>query len=131
MQLDSLKQKGAVKRTLFLENHQSHLIFPLVIKQQKSHQCQDFMVYLRVSVPESPFWPLTFKAKFQLCFSTSASYCPPLFSYYRRKVYYKDSHFHFQSNFSSPSDVLLLIPMASFCFAHDLDTSTNSGGFHF
>ncbi|XP_040823802.1 integrin alpha-8 isoform X2 [Ochotona curzoniae] len=47
VQLDALKQKGAIKRTLFLENHQPHHFFPLVIKRQKSLQCQDFMVYLR------------------------------------------------------------------------------------
>uniref|UniRef100_A0ABI7YRP9 Integrin subunit alpha 8 n=1 Tax=Felis catus TaxID=9685 RepID=A0ABI7YRP9_FELCA len=45
--LDTLKQKGAVKRTLFLDNNQSHFIFPLTIKRQKSLQCQDFVVYLR------------------------------------------------------------------------------------
>nr|XP_020026908.1 integrin alpha-8 isoform X1 [Castor canadensis] len=47
VQLDSLKQKGAIKRTLFLHNHESHLIFPLVIKQQKSLHCQNFTIYLR------------------------------------------------------------------------------------
>uniref|UniRef100_G3TR91 Integrin subunit alpha 8 n=1 Tax=Loxodonta africana TaxID=9785 RepID=G3TR91_LOXAF len=47
VQLDSLKQKGAIKRTLFLDNHQSHLIFPLVIRRQKALQCQDLIVYLR------------------------------------------------------------------------------------
>ncbi|XP_060228321.1 integrin alpha-8 isoform X2 [Meriones unguiculatus] len=47
VQLDFLKQKGAIKRTLFLHNHQSHLTFPFVIKQQKSLHCQDFLVYLR------------------------------------------------------------------------------------
>ncbi|XP_012870193.1 PREDICTED: integrin alpha-8 [Dipodomys ordii] len=47
VQLDSLKQKGAIKRTLFHNNHQPHLIFPLVIKGQRSLHCQDFTVYLR------------------------------------------------------------------------------------
>ncbi|KAI5127763.1 Integrin Alpha-8 [Manis pentadactyla] len=47
VQLDSLKQKGAIKRTLFLDNHQSHHVFPLSIKWQESLQCQDFIVYLR------------------------------------------------------------------------------------
>uniref|UniRef100_A0A452R0K9 Integrin subunit alpha 8 n=1 Tax=Ursus americanus TaxID=9643 RepID=A0A452R0K9_URSAM len=50
LHLDSLKQKGAIKRTLFLDNHQSHRIFPLPVKRQKSLQCQDFVVYLRVTV---------------------------------------------------------------------------------
>ncbi|KAL6077217.1 hypothetical protein STEG23_037672, partial [Scotinomys teguina] len=47
VQLDFLKQKGAVKRTLFLRNHQSHLTFPIVMAQQKSPHCRDFIVYLR------------------------------------------------------------------------------------
>lgn len=32
------------------------------------------MVYLRVSVPESPFWPLTFRVKFQPFFSIESPY---------------------------------------------------------
>ncbi|XP_051031617.1 integrin alpha-8, partial [Phodopus roborovskii] len=47
VQLDFLKQKGAIKRTLFLHNHQPHLTSPFVIKQQRSLHCQDFIVYLR------------------------------------------------------------------------------------
>ena len=54
VQLDFLNQKGAIKRTLFLHNHQSHFTFPFVMKQQKSLHCQDFMVYLRVSFLEIP-----------------------------------------------------------------------------
>lgn len=49
LQLDSLKQKGAVKRTLFFDYHQSHHLFPIVIERQKRLHCQDFVVYLRVS----------------------------------------------------------------------------------
>lgn len=52
VQLDFLKQKGAIKRTLFLHNHQPHLVFPFVIRQQRSLHCQDFSVYLRVSFLE-------------------------------------------------------------------------------
>ncbi|KFO74810.1 Integrin alpha-8, partial [Cuculus canorus] len=47
LQLDSLKQKGAVKRTLFFDYHQSHHYFSLVIERQKQLHCQDFLVYLR------------------------------------------------------------------------------------
>lgn len=49
LQLDSLKQKGAVKRTLFFDYHQSHHYFSIVIERQKQLHCQDFLVYLRVS----------------------------------------------------------------------------------
>ncbi|XP_066485219.1 integrin alpha-8 [Tiliqua scincoides] len=47
LQLDSLKLKGAVKRTLFLDDHQSQHIFQFVIDRQKQPTCKDFMVYLR------------------------------------------------------------------------------------
>uniref|UniRef100_A0A8C5J8X4 Integrin subunit alpha 8 n=1 Tax=Junco hyemalis TaxID=40217 RepID=A0A8C5J8X4_JUNHY len=47
LQLDSLKQKGAVKRTLFFDYHQSHHYFSIVIERQKQLHCQDFLVYLR------------------------------------------------------------------------------------
>lgn len=54
VELDSLKQKGAIKRTLFLDNHQSRLVFRLATRRQGSRQCRDFTVYLRVSVPALP-----------------------------------------------------------------------------
>ncbi|EMP36978.1 Integrin alpha-8 [Chelonia mydas] len=47
LQLDSLKQKGAVRRTLFFDYHQSHHFFPIVIERQKQLHCRDFVVYLR------------------------------------------------------------------------------------
>ncbi|KAI1242682.1 hypothetical protein IHE44_0000221 [Lamprotornis superbus] len=47
LQLDSLKQKGAVKRTLFFDYHQSHHYFSIAIERQKQLHCQDFLVYLR------------------------------------------------------------------------------------
>ncbi|XP_074842374.1 integrin alpha-8 [Carettochelys insculpta] len=47
LQLDSLKQKGAVKRIFFFDYHQSHHFFPIVIERQKQMRCQDFVVYLR------------------------------------------------------------------------------------
>ncbi|KAK2531305.1 Itga8 [Columba livia] len=47
LQLDSLKQKGAVKRTLLFDYHQSHHYFSIVMERQKQLHCQDFLVYLR------------------------------------------------------------------------------------
>uniref|UniRef100_A0A8C0H556 Integrin subunit alpha 8 n=1 Tax=Chelonoidis abingdonii TaxID=106734 RepID=A0A8C0H556_CHEAB len=47
LQLDSLKQKGAVKRILFFDYHQSHHFFLIVTERQKQLHCQDFVVYLR------------------------------------------------------------------------------------
>ncbi|XP_053322477.1 integrin alpha-8 [Spea bombifrons] len=47
LELDWLKQKGAVKRTLFLDSHHSHHAFDLIIGKNKPSQCQNFVVYLR------------------------------------------------------------------------------------
>ncbi|KAM4687696.1 integrin alpha-8 [Discoglossus pictus] len=47
LELDWLKQKGAVKRTLFLENNQAHQPLSLLIEKEKLFQCQNFVVYLR------------------------------------------------------------------------------------
>uniref|UniRef100_A0A8D0GJ39 Integrin subunit alpha 8 n=1 Tax=Sphenodon punctatus TaxID=8508 RepID=A0A8D0GJ39_SPHPU len=47
LQLDSLKQKGAVKRTLFFDYHLSQHVFPITMKRQNQLSCQDFVVYLR------------------------------------------------------------------------------------
>ncbi|XP_077011206.1 integrin alpha-8 isoform X2 [Tamandua tetradactyla] len=47
MHLDSLRPKGAVRRSLFLGSQQPHLVFPLVLKGQRSLQCRHFVVYLR------------------------------------------------------------------------------------
>ncbi|MEE6466707.1 hypothetical protein FKM82_007028 [Ascaphus truei] len=47
LELDWLKQKGAVKRTLFLTQQQAHHAFDLIIGKQKRSQCQNFVVFLR------------------------------------------------------------------------------------
>ncbi|XP_030055842.1 integrin alpha-8 [Microcaecilia unicolor] len=46
LELDWLKQKGAIKRTLFLDNHQSQHTFSIVITKQEHTRCQNFVVYL-------------------------------------------------------------------------------------
>ncbi|KAJ7322280.1 hypothetical protein JRQ81_018567 [Phrynocephalus forsythii] len=47
LQLDSLKVKGAVKRTLFLDYHQSQHIFLFKFSKQSWFSCKNFVVYLR------------------------------------------------------------------------------------
>ncbi|KAG7469998.1 hypothetical protein MATL_G00134920 [Megalops atlanticus] len=47
LQLDWLKQKGAIKRVLFLDTHQHQHRGTLFIDKRKSHTCQNFTVYLR------------------------------------------------------------------------------------
>ncbi|XP_064195334.1 integrin alpha-8 [Anguilla rostrata] len=47
LQLDWLKQKGAIKRVLFLDTHQHQHHWALVIDKRKSQTCRSFTVYLR------------------------------------------------------------------------------------
>ncbi|XP_072269523.1 integrin alpha-8 [Pyxicephalus adspersus] len=47
LELDWLKQKGAVKRTLFLDHGTAQHTFDLVVGREKEAQCQHFIVYLR------------------------------------------------------------------------------------
>lgn len=50
LELDWLKQKGAVKRTLLLKHDAAQHSFALEVGREKEAQCQDFDVYLRVSI---------------------------------------------------------------------------------
>ncbi|XP_026977755.1 integrin alpha-8 isoform X2 [Sagmatias obliquidens] len=95
VQLDSLKQKGAIKRTLFLENHQSHLVFPLVIKGQKSLQCQDFTVYLRDETEfRDKLSPINISLNYSLDESTfkEGLEVKPILNYYRENVVTEQAH---------------------------------------
>ncbi|XP_078519732.1 integrin alpha-8 [Lissotriton helveticus] len=47
LELDWLKQKGAIKRTLFLDYQQPQHSFPLLVRKQKQSECQSFVVYLK------------------------------------------------------------------------------------
>nr|XP_010948655.1 integrin alpha-8-like [Camelus bactrianus] len=95
VQLDSLKQKGAIKRTLFLDNHQSHLAFPLVIKGQKSLQCQDFIVYLRDETEfRDKLSPINISLNYSLDESTfkEGLEVKPILNHYRENVVTEQAH---------------------------------------
>uniref|UniRef100_A0A8I3WQC0 Integrin alpha-8 n=1 Tax=Callithrix jacchus TaxID=9483 RepID=A0A8I3WQC0_CALJA len=95
VQLDSLKQKGAIKRTLFLDNHQAHRVFPLVIKRQKSHQCQDFIVYLRDETEfRDKLSPINISLNYSLDESTfkEGLEVKPILNYYRENVVSEQAH---------------------------------------
>ncbi|KAM4795179.1 integrin alpha-5 [Rhinophrynus dorsalis] len=47
LQLDRMKQKGAVKRALFLKSRQSHLIQTIHIRNGGQEECRDMKIYLR------------------------------------------------------------------------------------
>ncbi|XP_072605545.1 integrin alpha-8 isoform X2 [Vulpes vulpes] len=93
--LDSLKQKGAVKRTLFLDNHESHLIFPLTIKRQRSLQCQDFVVYLRDETEfRDKLSPINISLNYSLDESTfkEGLEVKPILNYYRENTVTQQAH---------------------------------------
>ncbi|XP_012516358.1 PREDICTED: integrin alpha-8 [Propithecus coquereli] len=95
VQLDSLKQKGAIKRTLFLDNHLSHRVFPLVIKRQKPLQCQDFIVYLRDETEfRDKLSPINISLNYSLNESTfkEGLEVKPILNYYRENVVSEQAH---------------------------------------
>ncbi|XP_035313447.1 integrin alpha-8 isoform X2 [Cricetulus griseus] len=95
VQLDFLKQKGAIKRTLFLHNHQSHLTFPFVIKQQKSIHCQDFIVYLRDETEfRDKLSPINVSLNYSLDDSTfkDGLEVKPILNHYRDNVVTQQAH---------------------------------------
>lgn len=95
VQLDFLKQKGAIKRTLFLHNHQSHLIFPFVMRQQKSLHCQDFMVYLRDETEfRDKLSPINVSLNYSLDDSTfeDGLEVKPILNHYRENVVTEQAH---------------------------------------
>ncbi|KAJ6666664.1 hypothetical protein lerEdw1_020388 [Lerista edwardsae] len=89
LQLDSLKPKGAVRRTLFLDDHQSQDVFQFVINEQKQPTCKDFVVYLR---DESEFRdklsPISISLNYSLDESTFSDGLAvnPILNYYRESL---------------------------------------------
>lgn len=95
VQLDFLKQKGAIKRTLFLHNHQSHFTFPFVMKQQKSLHCQDFIVYLRDETEfRDKLSPINISLNYSLDDSTfkDGLEVKPILNHYRDNVVTGQAH---------------------------------------
>ncbi|XP_028620771.1 integrin alpha-8 [Grammomys surdaster] len=95
VQLDFLKQKGAIKRTLFLHNHQSQFTFPFVMKQQKSLHCQDFMVYLRDETEfRDKLSPINISLNYSLDDSTfkDSLEVKPILNHYRDNVVAEQAH---------------------------------------
>uniref|UniRef100_A0ACB8FVD7 Uncharacterized protein n=1 Tax=Sphaerodactylus townsendi TaxID=933632 RepID=A0ACB8FVD7_9SAUR len=89
LQLDSLKPKGAVKRTLFFDYHQSQLVFPFMIDRRKRLTCKDFVVYLK---DESEFRdklsPIGISLNYSLDESTFSSgfAVNPVLNYYQESI---------------------------------------------
>ncbi|KAK7823868.1 hypothetical protein U0070_020539 [Myodes glareolus] len=95
VQLDFLKQKGAIKRTLFLHNHQPHLTFPFVIRQQRSLHCQDFSVYLRDETEfRDKLSPINISLNYSLDDSTFTDglEVKPILNHYRDNVVTEQAH---------------------------------------
>ncbi|XP_023378641.1 integrin alpha-8 isoform X2 [Pteropus vampyrus] len=95
VELDSLKQKGAVKRTLFLDNRQSRLVFPLATKRQGSRQCRDFTVYLRDETEfRDKLSPINISLNYSLDESTlkEGLEVKPILNHYRENVVTEQAH---------------------------------------
>ncbi|OXB67681.1 hypothetical protein ASZ78_015213 [Callipepla squamata] len=95
LQLDSLKQKGAVKRTLFFDYHQSHHYFSIVMERQKKLHCQEFLVYLR---DETEFRDKLSPININLNYSLDESHIKdsltvkPILNYYQRSSVTEQSY---------------------------------------
>ncbi|XP_044534855.1 integrin alpha-8 [Gracilinanus agilis] len=95
VQLDSLKQKGAIKRTLFRDNHQSQFVFPLVIYQHQSLQCQDFIIYLRDETEfRDKLSPINISLNYSLDESTfeEGLAVKPILNFYRESIVNEQAH---------------------------------------
>ncbi|ELK16942.1 Integrin alpha-8 [Pteropus alecto] len=95
VELDSLKQKGAIKRTLFLDNRQSRLVFPLATKRQGSRQCRDFTVYLRDETEfRDKLSPINISLNYSLDESTlkEGLEVKPILNHYRENVVTEQAH---------------------------------------
>ncbi|XP_037693560.1 integrin alpha-8 isoform X2 [Choloepus didactylus] len=93
--LDLLKQKGAVKRSLFLGNQQPHLVFPLVVQGQRSLQCQGFTVYLRDETEfRDKLSPINIRLNYSLDESTfkEGLAVRPILNYYQESVVDEQAH---------------------------------------
>lgn len=49
LHLDHLKQKGAIKRALFLHSRQPHLAQTIKVHNGALEECREMKIYLRVS----------------------------------------------------------------------------------
>ncbi|KAL7976577.1 hypothetical protein Chor_008526 [Crotalus horridus] len=86
LQLDSLKTKGAVKRTLFLDYHQSQHVFSFMITTQNWLTCKDFVVYLRDETEfRDKLSPINISLNYNLDGSTfsDALAVSPILNYYQ------------------------------------------------
>ncbi|MBN3305655.1 ITA8 protein, partial [Amia calva] len=87
LQLDWLKQKGAVKRVLFLETHQHQHIVSFALQRTRPHQCQSLVVYLKDETEfRDKLSPISIALNYSLDESTppSGSALKPILNYYRK-----------------------------------------------
>ncbi|XP_064410832.1 integrin alpha-8 [Latimeria chalumnae] len=95
LQLDWLKQKGAIKRTLFLDYQQSQLTFSLEIRRERQRKCQNYVVYLR---DESEFRDKLTPISISLNYSLSDSALldslalKPILNYYGKSIIQEQVH---------------------------------------
>ncbi|XP_034258442.1 integrin alpha-8 [Pantherophis guttatus] len=95
LQLDSLKTKGAVKRTLFLDYHQSQHVFSFMITAQNWPTCKDFVVYLRDETEfRDKLSPINISLNYKLDESTFSDVLAvsPILNYYQENRMEKQAY---------------------------------------
>ncbi|XP_069770431.1 integrin alpha-8 isoform X2 [Narcine bancroftii] len=93
LQLDKLKQKGGIERTLFLNYHRPQHAFQLVLSKMEHSTHQEFVVYL---TDEREFrdklTPITVSLKYGLDESYSSGDLKPIINYYNETFLQKQAH---------------------------------------
>ncbi|ETE62321.1 Integrin alpha-8, partial [Ophiophagus hannah] len=95
LQLDSLKTKGAVKRTLFLDYHQSQHVFSFMITTQNWPTCKDFVIYLRDETEfRDKLSPINISLNYKLDESTFSDVLTvsPILNYYQENRMEKQAY---------------------------------------
>ncbi|XP_058153905.1 integrin alpha-8 isoform X1 [Dasypus novemcinctus] len=95
LHLDSLKQRGAVRRTLFLGNHQPRLAFALAVEAQRPPRCRDWGVYLRDETEfRDKLSPINIRLNFSLDESTfkEGLAVNPILNHYRERAVSEQAH---------------------------------------
>uniref|UniRef100_A0A8C6XHJ2 Integrin subunit alpha 8 n=1 Tax=Naja naja TaxID=35670 RepID=A0A8C6XHJ2_NAJNA len=95
LQLDSLKTQGAVKRTLFLDYHQSQHVFSFMITTQNWPTCKDFVIYLRDETEfRDKLSPINISLNYKLDESTFSDVLTvsPILNYYQENRMEKQAY---------------------------------------
>ncbi|XP_051871614.1 integrin alpha-8 [Pristis pectinata] len=93
LQLDKLKQKGGIERTLFLNYHQPQHTFQLVLNKLERSTHQEFVVYLTDEKEyRDKLTPITVSLNYSLDESRPSRDLKPIINYYSETFLQKQAH---------------------------------------